>query len=187
MSDGESKSAAGWRSIGSVSADHGVLVSIGARREGDLTLRQGYTHPGISGSMSCTLSEERTRELRRILDQALGDEELRAAAPQVRAIVDALTRGKALVWNGSVLVELDVEAVNFDGQATMVLDGDDLDTLGVAAPVEACRVCSCTEENACTIDVDGEQGTCSWAAPGLCTACVPGADERWRHPAEAIA
>ena len=32
-----------------------------------------------------------------------------------------------------------------------------------------CRVCGCTESNAC---VDDENGPCSWAEPDLCTSCV---------------
>lgn len=52
-------------------------------------------------------------------------------------------------------------------------------------PVESCRECGCTEEEACLLIGDEQvESTCGWAEPNLCTACTPGASERWRHPAE---
>lgn len=41
-----------------------------------------------------------------------------------------------------------------------------------------CRVCGCTAVFACE---HPELGTCDWAGPGLCTACVEGADPLWEH------
>jgi hypothetical protein len=38
-------------------------------------------------------------------------------------------------------------------------------TLAGAMP-KSCRVCGCTNENAC-------EGGCSWIAPGLCSTCAP--------------
>lgn len=40
-----------------------------------------------------------------------------------------------------------------------------------AAAERACRACGCTETNACTVRVAGEQVGCSWASAHLCTAC----------------
>jgi hypothetical protein len=37
--------------------------------------------------------------------------------------------------------------------------------LAVSALDAVCRVCGCTEEEAC-------EGGCAWAEPDLCTACV---------------
>jgi hypothetical protein len=36
--------------------------------------------------------------------------------------------------------------------------------------VRCCRVCGCTDALACW---DDEHGACTWAEPGLCSACVP--------------
>ncbi len=33
-----------------------------------------------------------------------------------------------------------------------------------------CRICGCTEHNAC---VDVEDQPCGWAGPNVCTACAP--------------
>lgn len=33
----------------------------------------------------------------------------------------------------------------------------------------SCRLCGCTEHNAC---VDDERGACSWAAPDICSHCA---------------
>jgi hypothetical protein len=39
--------------------------------------------------------------------------------------------------------------------------------------IGVCRVCGCTEDDACL--VDGEP--CSWVEPGLCSGCIGEADE----------
>ncbi len=42
--------------------------------------------------------------------------------------------------------------------------------LAEARGQRACRVCGCTELQAC---VDPPHGACAWAGPDLCTACQP--------------
>jgi len=52
--------------------------------------------------------------------------------------------------------------------AEMVQLLEHIDTLGAALDLEAgdyCRVCGCTQNNAC-------EGGCAWAEEGLCTACA---------------
>lgn len=43
----------------------------------------------------------------------------------------------------------------------------------------ACRECGCTPDRGCWHE---DFGGCSWAEPGLCTACTPDAGEGWEHP-----
>ena len=43
----------------------------------------------------------------------------------------------------------------------------------VRALVPICRVCGCTENNACEDPIDGN---CSWVEPDLCSACLDGAE-----------
>lgn len=47
-----------------------------------------------------------------------------------------------------------------------------------------CRVCGCTYDRACWHE---DLGGCSWAEPGLCTACAPDAGGGWEHPGEVAA
>lgn len=106
------------------------------------------------------------------------------AAGPLRTLVDALDRGKPLFWTGEVLVEVDAEMPTI-GQATMVLDADDMARLRAAiAEPACCRKCGCTETNACVIEEGRAAIGCAWAEPDLCTACVPGADPRWIHPGD---
>lgn len=44
---------------------------------------------------------------------------------------------------------------------------------------DVCRSCGCMEHLACWHEI---YGSCSWAEPGLCSACVPDADPGWEHP-----
>jgi hypothetical protein len=62
-----------------------------------------------------------------------------------------------------------------------------------------CRVCGCTDHRACyreagliedpdlVLDDGSRLIVCSWEEPDLCTACVDGAGDDWRHPAEVAA
>ena len=37
----------------------------------------------------------------------------------------------------------------------------------------ACRICGCTENDACLVEIDGEVVACRWVEPDLCSACAP--------------
>ena len=62
-------------------------------------------------------------------------------------------------------------------RAGRVLDGRTWDEYPrPPAPERACRVCGCTQNNAC-------DPPCSWAGPDLCSACgAPERDENPAHP-----
>jgi hypothetical protein len=54
--------------------------------------------------------------------------------------------------------------------------------------VRTCRVCGCTEDNACVVH-DPQTGqiddACLWVEADLCCACIPGASTMWQHPSPA--
>jgi hypothetical protein len=111
-------------------------------------------------------------------------ETIEAPAGPLRALVDALSRGRPLFWTGEVLVEVDVDFPAGVGQATMVLDADDMAALRGAIE-QRCRQCGCAESNACVLMIEGcAAHGCRWVEQDLCSACVPGASPDWRRPAK---
>jgi hypothetical protein len=44
----------------------------------------------------------------------------------------------------------------------------------IAAGVRTCRVCGCTEHDACfEAGLVGDKRGCAWAGPNVCTVCLP--------------
>src|SRR5205807_1225683 len=65
------------------------------------------------------------------------------------------------------------------------------DALEAIDPQRRCRVCGCTEDNACVREGLPAPGTrdssmprrCWWVEENLCSACMPDAAQYdWRHP-----
>jgi hypothetical protein len=110
-------------------------------------------------------------------------ETIEAPAGPLRALVDALSRGRPLFWTGEVLVEVDADFPANVGQASMVLDADDMAALRETT-ARHCRECGCTENNACVLMIEDRAAHgCRWVEEDLCSACVPGASPDWRKPA----
>lgn len=123
---------------------------------------------------------------------------IEVAAGPLRTLVDALDRGRPLFWTGEVLVEVDADPPRI-GQATMVLDADDMAQLRTAVGERTCRECGCTDNNACVFPSTthdeatpaGRPTTCHWIEDDLCSACDPDAPEDvahlWQHPSNRAA
>lgn len=56
-----------------------------------------------------------------------------------------------------------------DAQKQVAHCGPEKQAAFLATRPATCRLCGCTEHNAC---YDDERGACSWAAPDLCSHCV---------------
>ena len=86
---------------------------------------------------------------------------------QVRRIIGGYDERVDQVWGVSdAVTDWMMELV---GEAGLDLEALQARRAGeVAAPVRACRVCGCTDDQACV----GSGRPCSWAGPDLCTQCV---------------
>jgi hypothetical protein len=91
--------------------------------------------------------------------------------PLLRQLATSRVTGdRVQVLDGTMMVRLGKR------RAGRVLDGRTWDEYPHPAAERACRVCGCTENNAC-------DPPCSWAGADLCSACsAPGRDEDPAHP-----
>jgi hypothetical protein len=82
----------GWQSVGSVSGDGGLVATVGVKSDDDVTLRLGLRGAnGGDAGVGGTFSRDRIRELRRLLGDAIGEEQI---GPTVRRVPRRRPRGR---------------------------------------------------------------------------------------------
>lgn len=85
-----------------------------------------------------------------------------------KALIDAAVAGYEVGLDGDTEREPMIGVLVFVPQsiATLIRSREAHRGLGTLLPERFCRVCGCTESNAC-------EGGCYWVEPDLCSRCLP--------------